>query len=171
MYRKSLLVILTALLAAWGCSSNQTPVELKSFPLDSADGVIAQTGITFDPAVSVDGKGSLRIEANEAVTVPLFEISDVTVEEARIFYQAKVKTERVIGQVYLEMRCRIPGLGESFSRGQATLLSGTNDWTSQETPFILQKGEAPDLIKLNLVINGQGVVWIDDIKLVKGALR
>ena len=167
---KSPILLLGAALLLIFCSGPQKPMELKSFPLDSIEGVIAQTNVAFDPSVSADGKGSLRIEANEAVTVPLFEVSDISIDQAIIFYQAKVKTQRILGQVYLEMWCHFPGKGEFFSRGQNSLMSGTNDWTSQETPFKLQKGETPDIIKLNLVINGTGVAWIDDIKLVKGKL-
>jgi len=50
-------------------------------------------------------------------------------------------------------------------------VSGTTDWTTEETPFFLQKGENPDNIKLNLVMNGTGTAWIDDIRLLKGALQ
>jgi hypothetical protein len=44
------------------------------------------------------------------------------------------------------------------------------DWVTQETPFFLKPGENPDNVKLNLVIEGKGTVWIDDISLVKGPL-
>jgi hypothetical protein len=40
----------------------------------------------------------------------------------------------------------------------------------QETPFFLKKGENPDNVKINLVVNGKGSVWIDDIRLVKAPL-
>lgn len=49
-----------------------------------------------------------------------------------------------------------------------TPLSGTTDWTTQETEFFLKAGENPDNVKLNLVINGSGTVWIDEIRLLKG---
>lgn len=169
--RKSLIIFIGAALLVAACSKSQKPELLKSYPLNSADGVIAQTNVTFDPAVSADGKGSLRIEASDDISVPLFEVSGLTVDEAVIFYQAKVKTQKILGQVFLEMWCHFPGKGEYFSRGQMTLMSGTNDWTSQETPFTLQKGETPDIIKLNLVIVGSGTAWIDDIRLVKGPLQ
>jgi hypothetical protein len=77
----------------------------------------------------------------------------------------------VQGQAYLEMWCRFPGKGEFFSRALQAPLSGTVEWSSQETPFFLKKGEDPDEIKLNLVVNGTGTVWIDDIRLIKGPLR
>jgi len=52
-----------------------------------------------------------------------------------------------------------------------TPLTGTTDWTTEETPFFLRKGENPDNVKLNLVINGKGTAWIDDIRLLKGPLQ
>ncbi len=173
MNRRHLLwpVIIIGILAGLNCSKDSKKgEELRGFPLNSLDGVIARDNISLDQAVSFDGQGSLRIETGGPVTVQLFEVSDLKIENARLFYQARVRTERVIGQVYLEMLCHFPEKGEFFSRGQATLLTGSNDWTFQETPFLLREGESPDLVKLNLVINGHGVVWVDDIRLTKGSL-
>jgi hypothetical protein len=48
---------------------------------------------------------------------------------------------------------------------------GTNNWSTIETPFFLKKGEKPDNVKLNLVVNGKGTAWIDDIVLLKGPLQ
>jgi hypothetical protein len=48
--------------------------------------------------------------------------------------------------------------------------TGEVEWTHQETPFFLKKGENPDNVQLNLVVNGSGTVWIDDIKLMRGPL-
>jgi hypothetical protein len=150
--------------------------EFKRYPLDSTEGLLTQSGVTIDKKISSDGNGSLRIEATETTTVRLFETGDIDIEDARLIYQARVRTENVEGQVYLEIRCRFsspgfPGIAESFSKGLMNSLSGTTDWTTQETPFLLQKGENPDNVKLNLVIEGKGMVWIDDIRLVKGRLK
>jgi hypothetical protein len=149
--------------------------EFKWYPLDSTEGVLTQSGVTIDKKISSDGNGSLRIEATETTTIRLFETGDLDIENARLIYQARVRTENVEGQVYLEIRCRFSSRGfpiaESFSKGLANSLSGTTDWTTQETPFLLQKGENPDNIKLNLVIEGKGTVWIDDIRLVKRSLK
>ena len=146
-------------------------VELKRFPIDNLEGIITQSGIQIDNAVSSDGNGSLRVTATKPIVVRLFEVGDIDIENARLIYQAKLRTEGVEGQVYLEMWCRFPGKGEFFSRGLQTPLTGTTDWTTEETPFFLKKGENPDNVKLNLVIDGQGTAWIDDIRLVKGPLR
>jgi hypothetical protein len=103
--------------------------------------------------------------------VRLFETGDIDIENIRLIYQAKVRTEGIEGRVYLEMWCHFPGKGEFFSRGLQSALTGTMDWNSQETPFFLKKGENPDNIKLNLVIDGKGKVWIDDIRFLKGPLQ
>ena len=75
------------------------------------------------------------------------------------------------GQVYLEMLCHFPDRGEIFSRGIQSPLASTTDWTTVETPFFLKRGERPDFVKLNLVINGKGTVWIDDVRLFKGPFQ
>jgi hypothetical protein len=41
---------------------------------------------------------------------------------------------------------------------------------SCEIPFYLKKGQRPDLIKLNLAIEGSGKVWIRDVELLKTPL-
>jgi WD40 repeat protein len=63
------------------------------------------------------------------------------------------------------MWCRLPGQGEFFSKGFPSAVRGTTDWASCETPFRFENGQTPDLIKLNLVIEGRGTVWIQDIRL------
>jgi hypothetical protein len=146
------------------------PVELKHFPLNSLDGVRAATGASFDPDVSSDGKGSLRVDSSGQLLVPLFEITDVNVDNAALIYQASLRSEQLEGQAYLEMWVRLPGKGEFFSRGLDRPVTGTMTWVQTVTPFFLQTGQKPDLIRLNLVVNGKGRVWIDDIRLLRRPL-
>jgi len=144
--------------------------ELKRFSLDNTEGLITKTDVQIDKQISSDGNGSLRIDAAKPTTIRLFETGDIDIENARLIYQAHLRTENVEGQVYLEMWCHFDGVGDAFSRELATPLTGTTDWTTEKTPFFLKKGENPDNVKLNLVINGKGTVWIDDIRLLKGPL-
>jgi hypothetical protein len=142
--------------------------ELKRYPLDSLEGVIAQEGVELDKTISSDGHGSLKITADGPTVVRLFETGPITAENAPLIYQAKLRTEALAGQAYLEMWCRLPGVGEFFSRGLNNTLTGTADWTTVETPFFLKPGQGrPDNVRLNLVITGKGTVWIDDIRLLK----
>ena len=163
---------IVVIFSLWACAKpSQQAVEIKHYPIDALDGIITQSGVQIDNVISKDGKGSLKIAAAEPTVIRLFETGDIDIENARLIYQAKIRTEGVQGQVFLEMWCHFPGKGEFFSRGLQSPVSGTTEWTSVETPFFLQKGENPDNVKLNLVINGTGTVWIDDIHLIKGHLQ
>ena len=171
---KNSLLALVIGLAMNACTSRQAPttaaVEVKRLPLDSLEGVRATTGATFDPTISADGKGSLRVDAKEPITVPLFEVTDVGVENATLIYQASLQSENLDGKAFLEMWVRIPGKGEFFSRGLDRPITGTMSWMTVATPFFLQAGQKPDLIRLNLVVQGKGRVWIDDVHLMRGPL-
>jgi hypothetical protein len=67
------------------------------------------------------------------------------------------------------MWARFPGQGEFFSRALHSPVSGSTEWVSQETPFFLEKSQKPDLIKLNLVVDGRGTVWVDELTLARSA--
>lgn len=154
------------------CSTKSVEAtEVKHYPIDSMEGIITKSGVQMDKEITSDGNGSLRIVTSKPIKVRLYETGDIDIENARLVYQAKLRTEGVEGQVYIEMWCHFPGKGEFFSRALQSSLSGSNEWSSQETPFFLKKGENPDNVKLNLVINGKGTVWIDDIRLVKAPLK
>jgi hypothetical protein len=167
-----ILAILITLFISIGCQKSSTSIEIiKSFPINSMEGVLTQSGVTLDTVISSDGKGSLKITVDQPAIVKLFEVRGIDIENARLIYRAQVKTEKVSGNAYIEMWCIFPGLGEFFSRSLQSPLSGTMNWSIQETPFFLQKGQKPELVKLNVVINGQGTLWIDDITLAKSALE
>ena len=68
------------------------------------------------------------------------------------------------------MWCSFPGRGEFFSKGLHQTASGTADWARYEIPFYLKRGQTPELIKLNLVVEGRGVVWLKNIELLKTPL-
>jgi predicted Ser/Thr protein kinase len=124
----------------------------------SADRPISgELAITEDNAWLVDCK--------KAQTIRLFEVENPGVDQCVLTYRAKLKKENLSEKAYLEMWCRFPGKGQFFSRGLDHAVTGSNGWASCQTPFFLKKGEKPDFIKLNLVVEGQGKVFIKDIEL------
>ncbi len=137
----------------------------------------SQTIRTFSPrertitqdAVRLD-EDSIRIESAGSRTVRLFEVKDPGAQQCVLIYRAEMKGEKVEGRAYLEMWCCFPGRGEFFSKGLHQPLSGTSAWARFEIPFYLKRGEMPDLIKLNLVVEGGGVVWLRNIELLKTPL-
>ena len=107
------------------------------------------------------------VDSKEEQTIRLFEVPEPQIEQCLVTYRAKLKTDGLAGRAYLEMWCRLPGRGEFFSKGLNQAAQGTTDWASYEIPFSLMKGQRPDLIKLNLVIEGKGKVWLRDVQLFK----
>jgi len=52
-----------------------------------------------------------------------------------------------------------------------SFVAGTMDWKTLQTPFYLQPGQSAKKATLNIVINGKGTVWVDDIYLLKEPLK
>lgn len=172
-----IIMIILSLLPSWLWEARlsraakqrlQQRVVLKQFPINNLEGIITKSGVEFDRNVSSDAHGSLRITATGPAVVQLFEIDDIDIENATLIYQAHVRTKAVVGKVYLEMWCHFPTKEEFFSQSFETPLTGSTNWTTKTIVLFLEKGENPDNVKLNLVINGKGTVWIDDIRLLKG---
>lgn len=164
--------LLTAGLAALAAvSCNRPPgggeLELRRLGLDTAEGLVQLSGVEVDRRIKTEGSGSLKVTIGQPSVIPLFETGPLDVDDAALVYRAKLRTENAQGNVYLEMWCHFAGKGEFFSRGLASPLRGSTAWTTQEIPFFLKPGEKPDNVKLNVVSEGAGVLWIDDLRLLK----
>lgn len=167
MNKFSIISVPVLLLLFISCGIQTKRTELKHFPVDDLNGVVAQTGVQLDKSVSNDDNGSIKIVTAGPVAIQLYNIDDVHTEDAQLIYEAKVKSESLNGQAYLEMWCVFKDEGEYFSRGFDSAIAGTADWQTINTVFLLKKNEIPDQIKLNVVVNGVGTVWVDDIHLSK----
>ncbi len=162
---------LAVAVAAVGCKKGpEPPKDIQAYAADSLDGVLTPGQVSLDKAVSADGNGSLRVATEVPITVPLYEVAFPGVEYANLIYRAKLKTQEFGGDAYLQMVVHFPGGGEVTAQNYQNALRGTADWTSSETSLRLQKGQKPDSVKLNLVVNGVGTVWIDDLHLIKAPL-
>ncbi len=142
--------------------------EIKRVSLDDVSSLALK--IETDREVKVEGNGSVRIKTPWPVTVCLSEFTDVDAESATLVFRASVKCEDLKGTAFLEMWCDILG-GQYFSRGMNSMITGTMDWKVIETAFALRKDQSPTKVTLNLIINGRGTVWIDDLVLMKAPLK
>jgi hypothetical protein len=122
--------------------------------------------------IEVKEQGFLARLFKRPRSVRLFEVDNPGVEHSLLVYRAKMKTEGPIGRAYLEMWCRMSGR-EYFSKGHAfgPVASGATDWNIYETPFLLQKGQAPSLLRLNVAVEGTGTVLVKDVELLVSPLR
>ncbi len=157
-----------AIMAALALASSLTAAEdLKKLSLDDASTVSPR--IQTDSKVKVEGKGSVKITTQWPTTVCLGEVADLDVQNARLAYRAMVKSD-LDGIAFLELWAHV-GEDQYFSKGINDPIKKKTDWKSIQTSFIFQKGQRPDKVTLNLVIQGKGTVWIDDIVLSKAPLK
>jgi hypothetical protein len=142
-----------------------TPVEIAHFPLDGSS-LPAGRDATFDPGVSRDGNGSLRVESEQGGRLRLYELDDVGTVEGRLVYTGFLRSYELRGKAFLEMWCRPKEGDPVFVRGLPSSVAGTSDWTPQTIGFSdPDLCENPVSIELNVVIQGPGTVWIDDLRL------
>ncbi|HXX35844.1 MAG TPA: hypothetical protein VEM15_15345 [Thermodesulfobacteriota bacterium] len=161
---KRMLLILFLLIAL---TSSAYSEDLKKLKLDDASAI--GTTIQTDIHVKAEGKASIKITTLWPTTICLGEVSGLDVENAKLLYKAKVKSD-LDGTAFLEMWAHVGG-GQYFSKGMNDVVSQKTDWKIIQTPFLFQKGQRPDKVTLNLVINGKGTVWVDDIVLSKEPLK
>ena len=159
-----MLLILFLLIAL---TSSAYSEDLKKLKLDDASAI--GTTIQTDIHVKAEGKASIKITTLWPTTICLGEVSGLDVENAKLLYKAKVKSD-LDGTAFLEMWAHVGG-GQYFSKGMNDVVSQKTDWKIIQTPFLFQKGQRPDKVTLNLVINGKGTVWVDDIVLSKEPLK
>jgi hypothetical protein len=142
--------------------------ELQRLSLDSISSL--GTTVSTDPVVKKEGKGSIKISTPGQTNICLGVVQPLNVENARLVYQARVKSENLEGAAFLEMWCEVGG-GRYFSRGMNSTVTGTMDWQILQTPFFLQAGQKANRVTLHIVINGRGTVWVDDVVLFKKPLH
>ncbi len=145
-------------------SASAQATELIGLSLDD----ITSLGTTLnqDAVVKVEGSGSIRISTLWPTTICLGEVSGLDIGNIKLVYRAKLRCDKLEGTAFLEMWCHVGG-GQYFSRGMNSAVTGTMSWKTLQTPFILQAGQAANKVTLNVVINGKGTIWIDDVQLIK----
>jgi hypothetical protein len=105
---------------------------------------------------------------NPGQGVRLYEVQNPGTESGLLLYRARLRAEGLQGRASLEMWCRFPGRVEFFSKGapMGQSVEGSTDWTDLEIPFLVRKGEIPDLVRLNVVVEGAGKVRLRDVELL-----
>jgi len=148
-----------------------------SFPISNIEEIITQSGVILDREISSDGNGSLMISTKEPVTAELFDLDNIDFGNKRLTYKAQMRSDNLIatqdmrGISYIELIAKFPDGEELISRGPRVPISGTTEWRPAETILYLDKGTAPKRVKLNLIVEGEGTVWLDNVVLEAIPLR
>lgn len=171
----SLIVIFYSIVGGYQ-SYAQEEVEFN-YPLNSLSEIISKSGVQIDTGLSTDNQGSLFIKASEPKTIELVELDNENLKNKRLTFKAQMRsqdlkaTEDMRGISYIELAARFPDGEELVSRGPRIPISGTTDWRPVDTVLYVDKSDSPESVKLNLVVEGVGEVWIDSVELEAIPLR
>ena len=153
-------------LSAVACSgARSSPHVLYHNRLQSLDGILTRDGLTLDAATSRGA--AIRIESLGTTTIRLAEVQTEPAEAVVLTYRGHLRTANLRGRAYLELRCSIPGRPELFSRAAEGPLTGTTDWVTQATRLSLGSQQRAQTVRLNVAIEGAGVVWVNNILLAQ----
>ena len=156
---KPIFFALFSLLLATNFASAENLIKI-----DLDDASAASPIIETDSNVKTEGEASIRITAKWPATVFLGEIPGPDVQKnAKLVYRADVKCD-MQGSAFLEMWAHV-GDGQYFSKGMKDSVKGKSNWKTISTLFFFQTGQKPDKVTLNIVVEGTGTVWIDNIDL------
>jgi hypothetical protein len=143
-------------------------LEAQPAELVKAFGPFSDTPLSTSAKLA-DGAWSISVASSE--TVRLFEVPEPLSSGGQgrpaLTYRARMKSDDLQGRAYLEMWCRFEGEGEFFSRGFQNALMGPDNWATVETSFSIPSRKRPDLVRLNLVVEGKGTILIKDVELLK----
>ncbi|MEM7223790.1 MAG: hypothetical protein AAF495_12465 [Pseudomonadota bacterium] len=145
----------------WMAGAAQAADVLKQFELNDP----AELGLTIESDTTSDGRTVTKVTTAWPTVVNLTEVQSPNVEDATLVYSAQVRSQDLEGQAYLEMWCHFADGGSYFSRGFDDVLTGTTEWQTLSTKFLLEAGQRPDRITLNIVINGRGTLWASNATL------
>lgn len=163
---KAVVAILTvgAVLGAGACAQ-----ELRRMGLDD----LSTLGLKLqaDTAVKAEGSGSLRVTTLWPTTVCLGEVAGLQIESGRLVYTAKVKSDLSAGEAYLELWVQTAAGEEFFAKGMDNPVQGRMDWRLLSASFVPKKIGRLRKATMNLVVNGKGTVWVDDVRLAKESLK
>jgi len=165
---KNIIVILLIhllLLSLTGCKK-QKPL-IVDFPINSLNRVMSKYNLKMDNEISYDGLGSIRVESEDTTTAYLFVLRDIPVKRAKIVWEAYCKSKDLKGEAFLEMGVQIQRNHgkdiETFLNRSEDDISGTTDWQKIEVEFMVLDNKV-NVVQLNLIIEGVGTIWIDQVR-------
>lgn len=174
MKKRALLAALCLGLAACAPEQPTLPIaseELARFPLDSLAELASPDYFTIDTGVTTDGVGSARLDATDAGSVTMLEVTDVDAQNTTLTFEARLRSQDLNGNAHIEMEVLLPDQEEPVRLpGLGRLVSGTTDWVVATSSFYFQPGQQPDAVRLDLVVDGAGTVWVDEVRLLRTPL-
>lgn len=169
MRRMTCAMFLIALCAMQASAEPKTLVSFDGLALPEAIaslGAQPEVSITFDPAVSSTGRGSVRIScnSNEPTDAMILQIPLTGAGTRVIWFTVRWKSDTMHDhRAYLEMLVTFADGKTYFSRGLAAsqVVTGTTEWKTCRIPFYLKESDRAVSVKAGVRFEGQGTVYLD----------
>jgi hypothetical protein len=127
-----------------------------------------RTLISIDKDTTADGNGSIKVEAAHNALVTVADQENLSVaKDNTLWCTLKVKCAGVTQKAYLEMWCEVAEGRRAFSKGLDQLLIGDSEWKEIRLPMMVNGDFTVSRALVNVVIEGPGTVWVDEIKFSK----
>ncbi|QIF00691.1 hypothetical protein [Roseimicrobium sp. ORNL1] len=147
-------------------STSISAVELGSFPCNDLSQV--KTLVTVDKSVTADGNGSLKVAAAQNAVITIADQKNLRVEKGETLWCIlKVKCEGVSQRAFLEMWCEVAEGKRAFSKGLNQAMQGSAEWYEIRLPMMVNDDFTVNRALVNVVIEGSGTVWVDQITFQK----
>ncbi|MBU0742507.1 hypothetical protein KKA85_04785 [bacterium] len=155
------------LLLVAGCGGSGGPVQIASFPLDDAEGLLGVgENVGIDAGQSVDGGGSLHVFSNGKTLVNLHEFTPGRIEGDDLILSADMKSEMLGGDTFLDLWIFTADAAPRWIRRLCKDIGRTKDWQAVEVRMPLLPGEAPQKMRTAVYLEGKGHLWIDDLRII-----
>lgn len=80
-------------------------------------------------------------------------------------YSLRTKTMNFEGQAFLELAIRFKGTTTLYRRGFNSKVVNNSDWQTLRVAYPIRPSEKPEIAYLNVIVEGRGTIWFDDIKM------
>ncbi len=147
--------------------------EIVELPINSAQDIVSSGSVRIDP----ESENALLVNSDGKKEIELFDIEGTGLGDKKLTYSAVMRTKDLTstddtrGIAYLELTVLFPDGEELVARGPRVPLSGTTEWRSAETVLYVDKGGDPQNVSLDLIVDGAGKVWLQDVRLSTRPLR
>lgn len=155
---------LIALLAGFALTA--WAVDLGTFSCDSLTQV--KTLVSVDKNVKAGGEGAIKVEAAQGAMVTIADQKNLAIKKDNTLWCIlKVKCSGVKQRAYFEMWCDVGNGQRAFSKGLDQPLQGDTDWREIHLPMMVNGDFLVNRALVNVVVEGPGTVWVDQIKFAK----
>lgn len=104
--------------------------------------------------------GECKIERRGEEVISLFEIEPADLDRGLLSLRTEIRSQDLVGHAWLELTCGYPDRRSQVREIRYQENRRSTDWKFADLSQFLRKDQRPSLIRLCLVTEGPGTIWI-----------